>query len=166
MSFIKRLISDFRISDPLYPLCTGTAFSILGIVTLISSSCHPMYQWLLLPRSALPYWIFATVGIIMFFLNGAAIGFLFSFPHCQNKVFTTLITLSIAAVLAMIWYHVLFHSISSFMAIPILICAMACEVFAALSISSYNTLTCASLIPLILIQVHFLWLNIGILFLN
>ena len=166
MSFIKRVISDLRVMDPIYPLCGGCGLAVLGVITLMSCGCHPVYQWMLLPRAALPYWVFAILGILLFFLFGCAIGFIFSLPHCGNRVYKPMLGLLCGVVLTMVWYHVLFQSFSTFISIVILLAAMAIVMLSFVAISSFNAISAVMGVPICLIQLHLLWLNIGIRFLN
>ncbi|MBE6672954.1 MAG: hypothetical protein E7599_05490 [Ruminococcaceae bacterium] len=166
MSFIKRLLADLRTTEPIYPLCGGIGLSVLGFITLMSSGCHPAYRWLLLPRSALPYWIFAMLGIFLFFLMGAAIGIIFSMSSCQHGVYSSALCMLLDAVLIMVWYHVLFRTHGSFIAMIILLAAMMLWGLATLNIAGYHILIPFISLPVLLIQFHFLWLNIGIRFLN
>ena len=101
MSILKRIVSDLHILNPIYPLSAGVGMAILGIVTLISSDCHPIYQWTLLPRGALPYWLFALFGIVMFFLLGVTLGLLFAPPYCKRKIYMTVSLLLLDIILTM-----------------------------------------------------------------
>ena len=166
MSYLKRILSDIRTLELIYPICGGIALTVLGFITLMSCGCHPIYDWILLPRAALPYWIFALLGILMFFMMGACIGLLFAVSRCRNRVYTAVLLLAASVILTMIWYHVLFSVFNTFLSLLILLSAIATELLFIGKTIYYNTLASVSIIPVLIIQIHFIWLNIGIRFLN
>ena len=166
MSIIKKIKTDFHIINPIYPLCAGTGITILGLVTLISSNCHPIYQWILLPRGALPYWLFALTGIIMFFLLGATLGLFFDPQYCKQKIYLPILMLLSDIVLTMVWYHMVFISFRTLIAIAILILTLYIEFLIIRYGLILNSLIIVSSILICSIKIHYLWLNIGINFLN
>ena len=166
MSIIKRIRTDFHAMNLIYPFCGGIAMAILSVVTLMSSNCHPIYQWMLLPRGALPYFIFALISVTMFFLFGAALGSLFAICHCKQSNCFSVIMIIFDVIATMLWYYVLFRSFHGLIAIMLLFVCMGLELILIRENLFANSITVILLVLIIFIRLHFLWLNIGINFLN
>ncbi len=166
MSFVKKIIYSLRIMEPIYPLCGGIVMTVFGIVTLMSSACHPIYELLLLPRSALPYWLFALLGLALFFLLGAGAGFLFSIPGCKKQSILPHFVFVAITVLMLCWYHILFRSLNILLALILMVIVLLLVVLAFKATFLSNPLSAIALILVLLITLHFTWLNIGLLFLN
>ena len=166
MSVIKRIRSDLHTMNPIYPLCGGIGMAILSVVTLMSSNCHPIYHWMLLPRGALPYFLFAALGILLMFLLGAALGILFSASCCRQKIGVSLASLICDTIATMVWYHVLFRSFHSLIAVVLLFLCITLELLLIRENLFENSLIMLVCLPVLVIRLHFIWLNIGICFLN
>ena len=166
MSFIKRLIYSVRVMEGIYPLCGGAVLLLLGIVTLLSSQCHPIYVLMLLPRSALPFWLFALLGILLFFLLGVGAGCLFALPGCKKQGYFPLLLYVTATVLMISWYHVLFRSFGILTSAFLLLAILCLQILAIRKTAQHNPLSAVVTAIACLITLHFIWLNIGLLFLN
>ncbi len=166
MRLLKRVLCDFRCMNPIYPLCAMVAGLSFGVVTLLSSSCHPAYRFLLLPRGALPFWLFGLLGIIMFILLAAGIGGFFSLCNCKQLLARPFLCLICATVLLMLWYHILFHSLHYMTALLLLFVIMGLLCTALVWCFHVNTVSMITTFLSLVIALHLLWLNIGIIFLN
>ena len=166
MRFLKRVLCDFRCMNPIYPMCAMVAGLVFGVVTLLSSSCHPTYRFLLLPRGALPFWLFGTLGILEFILMAAGVGGLFSLCHCGRLLVKPFLSLLFATILMMLWYHVLFHSFHFLTAVFVLLWAIGLLCMSLAWCFPFNAISMTATALSLLIALHLLWLNIGILFLN
>ena len=166
MYLIKKLIYCFRITHWIYPLCAAAIAALFGIVTLICCDSYPVYHFLLLPRNALPYWIFLCLSIILFALIGFAMGFLPALPGCRKQQYLILLYLATACVLLVIWFHVVFHSLS-FLLSGIILMSVICIFILSLLKAIEICLPTALFVSLALvILLHHLWLNLSLLILN
>ena len=166
MSFVKRILSDIHVADPIYCLGGAVVMAALGFVTLLSSDCHPMYRILLLPRGALPYFAFAMLSIALLALIGLAGGLLFALPGCRQRGWSVLLLLVALAILVFAWFHVLFRQMALFWALLIMIAILALEVFVIIKTYLEYVLSCMAAILSLLISLHLCWLNLGLWFLN
>ena len=166
MTFVKRILYSIKVMEGIYPLCAGTALILLGIVTLLSSQSHPIYLFILLPRGALPYWLFAISGILLFFLFGVGAGCLFALPGCKKSGYYSLFLYVTIIILTISWYHVLFRSLNFLMSAFLLLGILCLQLLTVIKTVYHNPLSAIVTIGSCLITVHFMWLNIGLLFLN
>lgn len=166
MYFIKKLIYCFRITQWIYPLCGGIVALLLGCVTLVCCSCHPMYHFLLLPRNALPYWIFLGLSLFLFVLLGMSTGFLPALPGCHKKQYLPILYLALAGALMIVWFHVIFRSFSFLLGGFILLGIIGILVLVFLKTIEICAPTALLVLLSILILLHYLWLNLGLLMLN
>lgn len=164
--FLKKLIYSFRIMEPLYPLCGGIVLLVLGAVMMVSSACHPMYSLLLLPRNALPYWLFAGTGLLLFFLLGACAGMLFAIPGCKCGVCRPLIGVVAMTILMFVWYHILFRSLNIVTACILLVIVLLLEIISIGNTARNNQPAMLLLMLTLPITLHFMWFNVGLIFLN
>ena len=166
MNFIKRLIYDFRVTKAVYLLFGGLTALLLAVLTLISSACHPCYRFLLLPRHALPFWIFALISILLFILMACGAGALLCCQQYCKLIFAPLVCYALSLSLCMLWFHLLFRSFHILLAIIILLTIIFMQILIIKSCVHLHSLSVIASILSILILLHMLWLNIGIAFLN
>ena len=166
MQFFKKIIYDFHIMNPIYPLCAMLMGFVFGIVTLLSSSCHPVYRFLLLPRGALPFWLFGVLGLLLFVLLFGAAGMLFAFSGCLRLSFKPVLYYLLSAILLMLWYHMLFRSLNCFFALLMILAIVFFEIMMIVHYMPIHTVSCLMTIAALVLTLHLVWLNIGISFLN
>lgn len=166
MSFGKRIIYAIKTMEGIYPLCAGIGLTLLGVVTLLSSQCHPIYILMLMPRGALPFWLFALMGILLFFLFGIGAGCLFAMPGCKKASCYPLFLYVTVIILTISWYHVLFRSLSFFISSLLLLGILCLQILTVLKTVNQNPLSAVVSAITCMITLHFLWLNVGLLFLN
>lgn len=166
MTLVKRIVYSIKTMEGIYPFCAGITLLLLGIVTLLSSRCHLIYLLILMPRGALPFWLFALLGMLLFFLMGVAAGCLFAVPGCKKHGYYPMFLYVSMIVLTISWYHILFRSLSFFTSCFLLLVILCIQILTVLKTVNHNLLSAVVTAFSSIITLHFLWLNIGILFLN
>ncbi len=166
MHFFKKIIYDFHIMNPIYPLCAMTMGFVFGVVTLLSSACHPMYHILLLPRSALPFWMFGIIGLSLFVLQFGGAGMLFAFSGCMRLLLKPLLYYLLSTILLMLWYHTLFRSLNCYFALLMILGILLLEIMLIAQYMPIHTVSCLMSVVALVLTLHLIWLNIGIIFLN
>jgi len=164
--YIRADCREIKLPQCLVGAVCGLVLSIVS--ALLAENFFILYRILLLPRSAFPPLIFLMVQSLQFMLCGAIIAVLLTMCRRRNRRWRNAALLLVVThlMLMIVWFPLVFGSLSFFIAFFIIAAAAALSFYSLRFMIKFNTVVTLAAALHFLWLVYLMWLTFAILLLN
>lgn len=150
------------------PIVTACLFVMFGVVIMLCSGNLYKYNWILLPRGAIPLPSFIITFITVIGMLGGATGVIIAerfYRKISDKLLAVSITI-LTTVMFFIWYNILFSSFA-FLGAFVFSMFIVCGAILSLVIGfKYFKTAVLLLVPVVLFSTYVLWLSFSVMLIN